>query len=396
MLSNHVNQIAPSATLAMTGRVAQLRRDGVDIISLNVGEPDFGTPENICRAAKLAIDQQKTKYTPVAGIGELREAICKKLAEDNGVRYSAKEISVGTGAKQPLFNAVFALCGEGDEVIIPAPCWVSYIEMVRLAEATPVLVRNREEQGFALNLEAIEAAITPRTKAVIINTPNNPTGAVYSRSELEKLAELAVKHDFYIISDEVYEKLIYDGREHACVASLSEAARRHTVVINGLSKSHAMTGWRIGYAAADEAIISAINAAQGHMTSNTCSVSQWAAVEALTGPQDSVFTMREEFARRRGFLLDALNHIPGISCVNAQGAFYLMPNIASFYGKRCGDRVINDSFDMANYLIDEARVAVVPGAAFEAPDNLRIAYSNSMANLEEGIRRIKAALSKLQ
>lgn len=395
MLSARALAIAPSATLEITNKVLRLRRSGVDIISMNAGEPDFGTPENICRAAVEAISLQRTKYTSVSGIPELRDAICEKLEQDDHVSYTPEEISVGTGAKQPLCNAVLALCGEGDEVLLPTPCWVSYVEMVKLAGATPVLVPNREEDGFALNVDAIAAAITPRTKAILINTPNNPTGAVYTRRALEQLAELACRHDFSIISDEVYEKLVYDGAEHICPASLSEDARRRTVVINGFSKAYAMTGWRVGYAAGDREVIRAINAIQGHATSNTCSVAQYAAVEALRGPQDSVEAMRREFDRRRLYLLERLGRMPGVSCADVRGAFYLLPNIASFYGRQWQGKTLKDSFDVADFLLDEAHIAVVPGGAFDAPNHLRIAYSNSMEQLQEGMDRMEAALARL-
>ena len=395
MLSARALAIAPSATLEITNKVLRLRRSGVDIISMNAGEPDFGTPENICRAAVEAISLQRTKYTSVSGIPELRDAICEKLEQDDHVSYTPEEISVGTGAKQPLCNAVLALCGEGDEVLLPTPCWVSYVEMVKLAGATPVLVPNREEDGFALNVDAIAVAITPRTKAILINTPNNPTGAVYTRRALEQLAELACRHDFSIISDEVYEKLVYDSAEHICPAYLSEDARRRTVVINGFSKAYAMTGWRVGYAAGDREVIRAINAIQGHATSNTCSVAQYAALEALRGPQDRVEAMRREFDRRRLYLLERLGRMPGVSCAGVRGAFYLLPNIASFYGRQWQGKTLKDSFDVADFLLDEAHIAVVPGGAFEAPSHLRIAYSNSMEQLQEGMDRMEAALARL-
>jgi len=383
-------------TLELTGKVADLRRQGIDIIAYNLGEPDFGTPENICEAAKAALDAQKTKYTAVAGIAELREAICEKLLKDNHVSYKPNQICVGTGAKQPLVNAVLALCEEGDEVIVPTPCWVSYLEMVKLSGATPVLVRNREEDGFALNIEGIKKAITPKTKAIMINTPNNPTGAVYTEEALRELAALACEHDFYIISDEVYEKLIYEAKSHFCVASISDEVKERCVIINGFSKAYSMTGWRIGYAAGSTAIIKGMSSLQGHTTSNTCSIAQYAALEALRGPQESLETMRVEFDKRRKFLVERLNAMDGITCVNADGAFYLMPNVTAFFGRSYNGKTIKDSFDMADYLLEEARIAVVPGAAFEAPENLRISYSNSMEALVEGMDRMEAALKKLQ
>ena len=395
MLSARALAIAPSATLEITNKVLRLRRSGVDILSMNAGEPDFGSPENICRAAVEAISLQRTKYTSVSGIPELRDAICEKLEQDDHVSYTPEEISVGTGAKQPLCNAVLALCGEGDEVLLPTPCWVSYIEMVKLAGATPVLVPNREEDGFALNVDAIAAAITPRTRAILLNTPNNPTGAVYTRRALEQMAELACRHDFFIISDEVYEKLVYGGAEHVCPASVSEDARRRTVVINGFSKAYAMTGWRVGYAAGDREVIRAINAIQGHATSNTCSVAQYAALEALRGPQDSIEAMRREFDRRRLYLLERLARMPGVSCADVQGAFYLLPNISGFFGRQWKGKTLQDSFDLADFLLEEARIAVVPGDAFQSPGHLRIAYSNSMEQLQAGMDRMETALAGL-
>ena len=326
---------------------------------------------------------------------ELKEAICAKFLKDNNVVYKPNEICIGTGAKQPLVNAVLALCEEGDEVIIPTPCWVSYIEMVKLSGATPVLVQNREEDGFALNVEGIKKAITPKTKAIMINTPNNPTGAVYTKEQLTELAELACKHDFYIISDEVYEKLIYEGKKHFCVASISEEVKDRTVVINGVSKAYSMTGWRVGYAAGNAALIKGMTSLQGHTTSNTCSIAQYAALEAISGPQDSVESMRVEFDKRRKFLVERLNSMDGITCNNADGAFYLMPNMTAFYDKEWNGKKIADSFGMADYLLAEAKIAVVPGGAFESPDNIRIAYSNSMESLIEGMNRMEAALKKL-
>ena len=394
-LTQRIRNITPPATFALTAKVAELRRQGVDVIAYNVGEPDFGTPKNICDAAKAAIDAQKTKYTVVSGIIELKEAICAKFERDNGIAYKPNEICVGTGAKQPLVNAVLALCEEGDEVIVPTPCWVSYLEMVKLADAAPVIVRNLEEDGFALNIEAIKKAITPKTKAIMINTPNNPTGAVYSKEQLTELAELACKHDFYIISDEVYEKLIYEGKKHFCIASVSDEVRDRTVVINGVSKAYSMTGWRIGYAAGNAKLIKGMGSLQGHTTSNACSIAQYAALEAISGPQDSVEMMRVEFDKRRKYLVDRLNSIEGITCNNADGAFYLMPNVTAFYHKEWNGQKIKDSFGMADFLLAEARIALVPGGAFEAPDNLRISYSNSMENLIEGMDRLETALKKL-
>lgn len=396
MLSERVKNMKPSATLELTARVAELKRNGVNVISFNVGEPDFNTPDNICREAKRAIDEGFTKYTPVSGIMPLREAICAKLKQDNNVEYTPAQISVGTGAKQPLVNAILTVCNPGDEVILPTPCWVSYTEMIKLSGAVPVLIPTVESGGFMLDLDKIEAAITPKTRAVLINTPNNPTGAVYSEADLRRLGQMAVDHGIYIISDEVYEKLTYDGRQHFCIASISPEVKRLSIIINGFSKAYAMTGWRMGYAAAEKEIIDGMNSIQGHMTSAPNSITQRACVEALTGPQEALEMMRESFDQRRRFLLERLNAMDGISCANSTGAFYLMPNVSGLFGKSKGQRTLASSADVASYLLDEAHIAVVPGEAFEAPQNVRISYSNSMENIEEGMNRMERALRELK
>jgi len=396
MLSERVRNITPSATLGLTTRVSQLKKEGINVIALNVGEPDFGTPENICDAAIKAIEAQKTKYTPVPGIPELKEAICAKLLRDNGLTYTPDQISVGTGAKQSLINAILTIIDPGEEVILPTPCWVSYVEMVKLAGGVPVFVKCREDKEFALDLEAIKAAVTPKTKAILINTPNNPTGAVYSEADLRELAALAEAKDFYIISDEVYEKLIYDGYKHFSVAQVSETVKARTILINGISKAYSMTGWRIGFTAGPKDVIKGMNSLQGHATSNACSIAQYAAVEAFNGDQESIELMRQEFHKRLQYVLGRLRAMPGVTCAGSHGAFYLMPNVSSFYGKSYNGKVIKDSFDMSDFLLDEARIALVPGAAFEAPDNIRISYSNSMENLTQALDQMEAALAKLK
>ena len=396
MISERVRNITPSATLGLTTRVNQLKKEGITVIALNVGEPDFGTPENICEAGIKAIKDQKTKYTTVSGINELKDAICAKLKRDNGLTYEPAQITVGTGAKQSLLNCILTIIDPGDEVIIPKPCWVSYIEMVKLAGGVPVFVACKEDEEFALDIEALKAAITPKTKAVLFNTPNNPTGAVYSEESLRQLAELAKENDFYMIADEVYEKLIYDGYKHFSVASVSEDAYNRTIIINGISKAYSMTGWRIGFAAGPKDVIKGMNALQGHATSNASSIAQYAAVEAFNGPQESIELMRQEFYKRLQYVLGRLRAMPGVTCAGSHGAFYLMPNVKSFYGKSYNGKVIKDSFDLSDYLLDEARIALVPGAAFEAPDNLRISYSNSMENLTKALDQMEAALAKLK
>ena len=394
MISERIRRMTPSATIELEGTVEELKAAGVRVISLNAGEPDFNTPDHIVKACEKAIEEGKTRYTSVTGIKQLREAICKKLQRDNNVSYNSSQIVVSTGAKQALDNTVMAICNPGDEVIIPIPCWVSYVEMVKLAEGVPVLVDTNPED-FQLNLDAIEKAITPKTRAVMINTPNNPTGAVYTEESLLALGNLAVKHDFYVISDEVYEKLVYNNKKHVCIASLSEEIQKHTILINGLSKAYAMTGWRIGYSASPLDIAKGISSLQGHTTSNSTTFVQWAALEALSGPSDTIEFMRTKFDERRRYLVERLNAMPHMTCSNADGAFYLMPNISYYYGKRYGNRVISNSVDFCSYLLEEARVAVVPGSAFEAPNSVRIAYSNFLETIKEGMDNLEKALAKL-
>lgn len=396
LLTKRVKNMKPSATVELTAKVLDLKRQGVDVIALNVGEPDFNTPENVCRIGKKAIDEGFTKYTTVSGTVELREAICKKLLEDNKIKYSPKEIIVSTGGKQVLINAVLALCEEGDEVLLPTPCWVSYIEMIKLAGSKPVLIKTEEEDEFQLNIQKIKEAITDKTKAIIINTPNNPTGAVYTEETLRELGQLAVKHDFYIISDEIYEKLVYDGCKHISIASFSSEIKEKTIVVNGFSKAYAMTGWRLGYGAGPAEVIKGMTSLQGHMTTSANSISQMAAVEALEGPKESIDYMRTQYDKRRKYLLDRLNKMKDIRCSQARGAFYLMPNISSLFGKSYKGEIIKDSKDVANFLLDKAHIAVVPGEAFEAPENVRISYSNSLEKIKEAMDRMEKALSILK
>lgn len=396
LLTKRVKNMKPSATVELTAKVLDLKRQGVDVIALNVGEPDFNTPENVCRIGKKAIDEGFTRYTTVSGTVELREAICKKLLEDNKIKYSPKEIIVSTGGKQVLINAVLALCEEGDEVLLPTPCWVSYIEMIKLAGSKPVLIKTEEEDEFQLNIQKIKEAITDKTKAIIINTPNNPTGAVYTEETLRELGQLAVKHDFYIISDEIYEKLVYDGCKHISIASFSPEIKEKTIVVNGFSKAYAMTGWRLGYGAGPAKVIKGMTSLQGHMTTSANSISQMAAVEALEGPKESIDYMRTQYDKRRKYLLDRLNKMKDIRCSQARGAFYLMPNISSLFGKSYKGKAIKDSKDVANFLLDKAHIAVVPGEAFEAPENVRISYSNSLEKIKEAMDRMEKALSILK
>ena len=394
MLSDRVRQMAPSQTLELNSKIAQLRKEGKSIIALNSGEPDFNTPQPIIEAAYEAMRQGKTKYTQTPGIPELREAIARKLSRENKIDYAVEEILVSTGAKYALTNAFQVLCNPGDEVIIPTPCWVSYVEMVKLAGALPVLVPVREDN--LLDLDALAKAITPRTKVILINSPNNPTGAVYSPDSLKAVARLALEHDLYIVADEVYEKLIYGTMPHVSVASLGPEIRERTVTINAFSKAYAMTGWRLGYAAGPREIIKGISAIQGHTTSNATSFVQWAAITALESCASHVEEMRQAFEKRRNYLYGRVNALPGVRCPYPQGAFYLFPDVRGLFGKAQADRVIHDAPALADYLLDQAGVALVPGNAFEAPHAIRFTYSNSMENLTEAMDRIEEAVGKLE
>jgi aspartate aminotransferase len=393
MMSKRVDNMSSSATVELNNKVVELLRQGRDIIKFNIGEPDFNTPDNIKIAAVRAIHDNFTRYTDVAGILEMREAICSKLLSDNDLVYSPGEISVSNGAKQAIANTLLALCDPGDEVIIPTPCWVSYSDMVKLAGGIPVFVKTDEDHYFQPDLARIERSITAKTKAILINTPNNPTGAVYSLDTLKAIGELALKHNIYIISDEIYEKLTYKGKSHKSVAALSPEICAKTLVVNGLSKAYAMTGWRIGYVAGPKEIIRGVNLIQGHLTANINSIAQKACVTALTGPQDSVLKMRNQFDERRRFAIAKLREMKFIDCIDPDGAFYLLPNIAKLCNKSFKGHLLKDSFDVATFFLEEALVAVVPGAAFMAPDHVRIAYSNSMEKIALGMERMANALA---
>lgn len=396
MISRRAKNMEPSMTAVVKSKVADYKSRGVDIISMNVGESDFNTPENIKDAGIAAIQANHTRYTPTAGLNQLKEGIAKKLLKENKAVYDKGEICVTTGAKLAVYNTIFAMCDEQDEVIIPTPCYVSYVDMVKLADAKPVLVETDITNGFQLDVAKLEAAVTDRTKVILINNPNNPTGAVYSRESLEALAELAVRKNLYIISDDVYERFVYDGAEYVCIASLNEEIKKRTVVINGFSKGFNMTGWRIGYAAGPKKIIKTITSLQGHMTSNTNTISQWAACEALVGERETISNMVKEFQNRRDTVYDKLVQLEGVTCQKPEGAFYLFPDVSSYYGKKYETYNINNSNDMVEFLIDFAHVSLIPGSAFRSPSNIRIAYSNSQEMLNEGMDRIEKALKLLK
>ncbi|MDX1934741.1 MAG: pyridoxal phosphate-dependent aminotransferase [Capsulimonadales bacterium] len=394
-LSRRAAACAPSPTLAITAKANQMKADGIDVIAFGAGEPDFDTPQHIKDAAIEALAKGQTKYTPSTGIPALKSAIIEKLHRDNGLAYAPGQIIVSCGGKHSLYNIFQALCQEGDEVIIPAPYWVSYPEQVKLADATPVIIETTDLHGFAPAIEQIEAAISPRTKAFVLNSPSNPTGAMWPRATIEALAELAVKHNFYVISDEIYEKIVYDGNQAVSIASLGPEIYRRTLTVNGLSKTYSMTGWRIGYVAGDPHIVAAMGRIQDQVTSNPTSIAQWAAVAALNGPQEFLNEWVAEFDRRRLTITDGLNNIPHITCRKPDGAFYVFPNVLACIGLQTGQRVITSGDDFADYLLQDARVAVVPGGGFGAPGFLRLSYATSMNAITEGLRRIGEAVERL-
>ena len=393
-LSNRLNRLSPSATLAMSQKSGELRAQGIDIINMSVGEPDFNTPAHIKAAAKQAIDENYSRYSPVAGYLSLREAISAKLQRENGLDYAPSAISVSNGAKQSVCNTLMALVNPGDEVIIPAPYWVSYPEMVKLAGGTPVIVSAPIEQDFKITPAQLEAAITPATRALILCSPSNPTGSVYSRDELHGLADVLARHErVMVVSDEIYEHINYVGR-HESIAQF-ESVRERVVVVNGVSKAYAMTGWRIGYIAGPEWVVKGCNKLQGQYTSGPCSVSQKAAEAAYNGSQDCVEQMRQAFERRRDLIVRLARQIPGLEVNEPHGAFYLFPRCSFYFGKTDGKRVINDSMDLAMYLLEEGHVATVGGAAFGSPDCIRMSYAMSDENICEAMRRVAEALARL-
>ncbi|MGH7408246.1 MAG: pyridoxal phosphate-dependent aminotransferase, partial [Candidatus Methylomirabilales bacterium] len=382
-LATRTAAFTPSPTLAITARARRMRAEGFDVLNFGAGEPDFDTPEHIKAAAVQALAEGFTKYTATAGIDELKDAVCLKLKRDNGVEYRRENVIVSCGAKHTLYNLCMVLFQEGDEVLLPAPYWVSYPEQVRMAGAVPVPVGTAEADGFRVRVEQLQAAWTPRTAGLILNSPCNPTGAVLSRKDLEAIAAFAAARGLTVISDETYEALTYDGREALSIAVLGEEVKRRTVLVNSLSKAYAMTGWRVGYAAGPVEVIRAMDTFQSQVTSNPTSIAQRAAVAALTGPQDCVRAMRAAFAERRDAIAAALNGLPGVSCVLPGGAFYAFPNMAGCLGRRAGGRLLRTSTDLAEYLLDEARVAVVPGAEFGSDAHLRLSYATSTENILE-------------
>jgi len=395
MLSDRVQRIGFSSTLRIAAKAAQMKKEGIDVVDFSVGEPDFPTPSNIKDAAKRALDKDLTKYPPNDGIMDLRQAICRKFKDESGADYKPDQVIVSTGAKQCLYNAAAALFNKGDEVLIPSPYWVSYPHMVSLAKGVPVFVPTREENGFRVTTEDITRHLSAATKAIIINNPSNPTGSAYSASELQKILDVCMAEGIFVISDEIYEKLIYDGFRYVSVASFGDKVKKNSVVINGFSKAYAMTGWRLGYAVGPKELIEGMSKIQSHQTSGANSITQWAAVEALNGPQHEIARMRGEFERRRNFVMYKLGQIPHCSCHKPEGAFYAYPNLSWYYDKAYDGVEIRNSAGLAYYLLKQANVALVPGESFGTDDFIRISYATSMKNLEVGMERITTALAKL-
>lgn len=393
--SKRIQEVKTSLTLEITALANELKAKGEDVIGFGAGEPDFDTPDNVKQAAIRAIQENVTRYTPVGGTNELKDAIIHKFRQDNGLEYQRNQIVVSCGAKHSFFNLAQVLWDKGDEVLVPAPYWLSYPEMILLAGGTPVIVPTTEQTGFKVTAEQIEGAVTPHTRAIIINSPSNPTGSAYSRKELEQIAECALKHNLLIISDEIYEKIVFDGFDQVSIASLGKEVQNNCVVINGMSKCYAMTGWRIGYLAASPEIAQQVTKLQSQSTSNPTSISQVASIEALMGPQDYVTQMVEEFTRRRNLLLGLLAEINGVSCYKPAGSFYTFPDFSAYYGKSFQGETFQGSVDFARFLLKEAKVALVPGIAFGADNNVRLSFATDQETIRKGVGRIAQAVKSL-
>ncbi len=386
--------ISPSVTLAITAKAKAMKDSGIDVISFGAGEPDFNTPENIQNEGIRAIKEGLTRYTPASGILELKKAVCDKLAKDNSLIYEPKNIVISNGAKHSIYNALMAIINPGDEVIIGKPYWVSYPELVRLVDGVPVFIETKEENNFKFNVSDLNNVLTDKTKALILNSPSNPTGSTYSREELEAIAKWAVDNNIFVISDEIYEKLIYDGKEHISIASINDDIKNLTIVINGMSKAYAMTGWRIGYSACHEDIAKVMSNIQSHATSNPSSIAQYASVEGLLGDQSYVEEMKKHFEERRNYMYETINSIEGLSCRKPEGAFYIMVNFSQLLEKNIRNYNINSSMDFANFLLEEGKVAVVPGVAFGDDNYIRLSYATSLENIKEGLKRIKELIEE--
>ena len=386
--------IAPSATLAISAKAKQMKAEGIDVVNFGVGEPDFATPENVKEAGIQAIRDNKTKYTPAAGVLELRKAVCKRMKEDLDLDYEPSQVVVASGAKHSVYLALMVCCDPGDEVVVAAPYWLSYAEMIRMAGAVPVEVRAQASANFKITAEQLEAAITDKTKMFMLNSPSNPTGMVYTREELEALAAVCEKHGIYVLADDIYCNLVYDGIEYTSIASVSPAMKEQCIVVNGVSKSYAMTGWRVGYTLSNTTVAKAMASYASHSTGAPATMAQWAAIEALEGDQSSVEAMRQQFEERRNHLVERMNQIEGVSCIKPQGAFYVMMDMSGFVGKTMYGHVIQDDADFAALFLEKALVATVPCAAFAAPNYLRWSYATSMENIDKGLDRLEKFIAE--
>ncbi|MBK1810151.1 pyridoxal phosphate-dependent aminotransferase [Clostridium sp. YIM B02505] len=395
-LSKKIEALTPSITLSITAKANEMKKTGVNVISFAAGEPDFNTPKNIIDSAISAMENGHTKYTPASGLLDLKKAVCKKFLDDNGLEYLPSQVIISNGAKQCLGNLFLALLNPGDEVIVPTPYWVSYPELIKIADGVPVYVQCEEENDFKYTIEKLKQSLTAKTKALLLNSPNNPTGTIYSKEELVEIANFAKENDLYIVSDEIYEKLIYGGEKHFSIAAASEDAFNRTIVINGLSKTYAMTGWRIGYAAGPENVIKLMSSIQSHMTSNPNTIAQYAAIEALNSPVKLVEDMVCEFEKRRNYMVDKLNEVENIKIINPNGAFYVMVNISYYLKKNFGETIIEDSKIFSELLLEASAVATVPGIAFGLDDYIRLSYATSIDNIEEGVKRLKSFINKLK
>ena len=395
-ISKLVSNISPSATFAVADKARELKEKGVDVITFASGEPDFSTPENVKKVAAKAMDDNFTKYTAVEGIAELKKAVCEKFKRDNDVEYEPSQIVVCNGAKQALYDAFLTICDPGDEVMLPAPAYVSFPEQIKLAGAKPLYVKTKEENNFRLTLDDIKNSYNPNVKALLLNTPNNPCGSMVKRDELEKIAGFLIEKNIWAITDEIYEKLVYDDNRHISLSSISDEIKEQTIMVNGVSKTYAMTGWRIGFAAGPKDIISAMIKLQGHTTSNVNSIAQKATIEALLGSQDVVEEMRKEYDRRRIYMVDKFNSFEGINCNYPDGAFYVFPNIVGLIGKKYNGKELKEEMDVVEFFLDVANVAVVPGKAFQYPNHIRLTFATSMENIVEGMDRLEKAINKLE
>ena len=388
-LSKKGLEISPSVTLEITAKAKAMKDAGIDVVSFGAGEPDFNTPKNIQKEGIRAIEEGLTRYTPASGIVELKKAICEKLHKENNLEYKPSNIIVSSGAKHSIYNALMAILNPGDEVIVAVPYWVSYPELIKISGGNPVYIETKEENDFKFTISDLDHVLTDNTKAIILNSPGNPTGSIYSEEELRAIADWAVKNNIFVISDEIYERLVYDGEKHISIASFNEDIKNLTIVINGMSKAYAMTGWRIGYTAAHEDIIKVMSNLQSHTTSNPCSMSQYASVEGLLGDQSSVEEMKKHFEERRNYMADTINSIKGLNCRKPKGAFYIMVNYTQLLGKTIKGITINSSLDFAKLLLEEGKVAVIPGIAFGDDKYIRLSYATSMENIKKGLDRIK-------